>query len=512
MNKKQNKSKNNQKNKKLYLIGIDAAPLWMIKHFIKKYKMKGFEMFENQGILTKFLSTLPPMTGTACPSIYTGLEPREHGSLDFFYMDKDYTKQLIFFDAEKTIPFWDILADQGKKCLVITPAMVIKTSKKKNVDMISGFPLPPKFSSISIEKAAKKFNFIGEPDIEKEIKSKVLTLKQASNKYVKSIKARADLSKYLIKNNNYQLSFIYFAETDRIQHFALNKNNWDEIIAPVYKQISNFIEWLVDFSKNNNENADIILISDHGAQPIYNKFLLNSWLINNQYAILKKDVIKNIESDNKNKIQSIKYGIREKILKSNARKLYDALPKTCKKISSKIIGKILSGSSGGEFTRIHDFDFNMKNTKAFASVSNFPVSVIWINDKRFKTPTIKTEIEKQKLKKEIINNLNKLKTKNGKKLIIDIVDGDKYYKKTKLFIAPDIIISAIDNYTIDIFNYSKNNIFMKPEMAKCGDHTLYGIFGLIKNTNTKNKIIDKIDINKIGVCDIFNIVIDYFKK
>ena len=504
MNKKINKNK--KEGQKFYLIGIDAAPLWMIEYFIKKYKMKGFEEFNKQGILTKFLSTLPPMTGTACPSIYTGLEPREHGSLDFFYMDKDYTKQLIYFDAEKTHPFWDELSRKGVKSLVITPAMVIRTSKEKNVDMISGFPLPPKFSSIELKNAAKEFKFRGEPDIEPKIKKGEITLKQASDEYVKSIHARAELSKYLIKKNKYDLSFIYFAETDRLQHFSLNNPKWDKYIAPLYKEISNFFEWLLEFTKN--ENAVIMLISDHGAQPIYNKFLLNSWLINNNYLVLKEGIIK-VEENKKMNLQSTKYQIREKLLKSRARKIYDKMPKSSKRIISNMIGKLLTSASNENYTRVHDFDFDMKKTKAFASVSNFPVSVIWINDNRFASPVVKSKEEKRKLKNKIKESLNKLKTNDGKKLIVNIIDGDEYYKETKLFIAPDLIISAIDNYSIDIFNYSKDNIFMKPEPAKYGDHTLYGIFGIINKSNKKNIINKKID--KINVCDIFSIVMNYFK-
>ena len=502
---KEKHTSNKKSGKKLYIIGIDAAPLWMVNTFIKKYKMKGFEEFRRRGILTKFLSTLPPMTGTACPSIYTGLQPSEHGSLDFFYMDRNYTKQLIYFDAEKTPPFWDVLSKKGVKSLVITPAMVIRTSKEKNVDMISGFPLPPKYSSNELKEAAKKFKFFGEPDIEPDIKSGNMTLKEASAEYTKSIRARSELSKYLIKKNDYQLSFIYFAETDRLQHFSLNNKKWAEYVSPLYDEISKFIEWVIEFSKN--EDAAIILISDHGAQPIYNKFLLNSWLINNNYAMLKKGVINN-EAGTSSSLKAAKYELREKILKSKARKIYDKMPKYSKRIISNIVGKVLTGASEGNYTRVHDFDFDMERTKAFASVSNFPVSVIWINDKRFSNPSVKSEREKQKLKQEITSKLNKIKDPTGKKVIVDIVDGDRYYKKTNLFIAPDLIISARDNYTIDIFNYSNGNIFMKPEPAKYGDHTLYGIFGLIDNNSKKGIAINP---EKINVCDIFSIVLDYFK-
>ena len=155
--------------KKLYLVGIDSAPLWLIKELYKKYGMKGFGAFFEDGILTDMRSTLPPLTPVAWPSIYTGLEPREHGMMDFFCIDREYTKQLLYFDTDANRTFWDLAAEAGFRSLVVTPAEVLQPSSSENVDMITGWPMPPRFSSREMEGIAKKFGFDGEPSIEKEM-------------------------------------------------------------------------------------------------------------------------------------------------------------------------------------------------------------------------------------------------------------------------------------------------------------------------------------------------------
>ena len=69
--------------KKLYMVGVDSAPLWIVKYLSNKYRMRGFDAFFRKGFLKEIESTLPPLSGPAWPSIYTGLEPRQHGVIDF---------------------------------------------------------------------------------------------------------------------------------------------------------------------------------------------------------------------------------------------------------------------------------------------------------------------------------------------------------------------------------------------------------------------------------------------
>lgn len=495
----QNKNTNR---KKLYIIGIDAAPLWIIKNKYKKWNLNGFRELIKNGIIIDMESTMPPMTGPSWPSIYTGFRPGTHGVPDFFTIQPNYTKEVAYYEPSIKEPFWERLARNEIRSLIVTPAMMIKLPLNKKIDMITGFPLPARFSSEKMRKISRKYGFFGEPDIENDMRNKKINLSEASSIYVRSIKKRSDLSKELIKNNNYDLVFVCFTETDRIQHFSLNTKDWENYVIPLYQEISKFLEWINERARN--ENARLMIVSDHGAQPIKKKFLINGWLIKKGYAKLKEN---RYGKNNKN-TKLIGYAIRERLIRSRLRGIYDKLPSTGKGTVKRILSASLSTISGEDYTRIHDFDFDMRYTSAFGTISNGPVSTIYINDSRFKGGIVKTQ-EKSRLKKRIMRELLSVKGIDGKRLIIRVLDADSYYENTKLFIAPDIFVEVRPEYFIDIFGYFKDGkLFAHPEMAKSGDHLRKGIFGIIDYGNKLNY--SKISRKKIYVYNVNPTILKYF--
>ncbi len=449
------------------------------------------------------------MTGPSWPSIYTGFKPGDHGVPEFLEIEPNYTKSVVYYDTSIKEPFWEKLARNGYTSLIVTPAMLVKPTANDNIDMMTGFPLPPKFSSKHVQKIAESNGFSGEPDIEADMKSKKITLSEASKIYQESIIKRSNFAMDMLNRKEYDFAFICFTESDRIQHFALNLKEWKDYVMPVYERISEFLTWIE--KRAASENATVMLVSDHGAQPIKEKFLMNGWLLNNGYARLKPEIEAAIE--NANKVSSLKYNVREKILKSLNRSgskkvLYDKLPKSLKNISKNAFATVLSGASAGDYTRIHDFDYDMRRTKAFASVANTIVCTIFINDQRFKNGIVKKS-EKKALKKEIMQKLAKIKGNDGKNLMVNVFDADDYYEGTKLFIAPDIMAEIKPHYLIDAFGYQKSgNLFMKPEMAKSGDHMRNGIFGVIAYGNPIDD--KKLERSKLYVYNVAPTVLKYF--
>jgi len=493
--------------KKLYLIGIDSAPLWLIEKLSKKHRMTGYERFmKSGGVLREMESTLPPVTAAAWPTIYTGLEPSEHGVMDFLCIDANYSKQLIYYNPAKHPPFWDKLAKKGLRSLVITPAMGLQKSESKNVDMITGWPLEPRYSSKELESVAKKFGFEGEPNIGIELE-KGMHVEEASRQYLKSILSRAEMSKYLIKKNEYDLVFVCFTETDRIQHYTLSLDGWEKSVAPLYKRISDFVEWVVDYSKGKKEDAVIMLVSDHGAQPITNKFLINTWLVQNGFAKLKS--IKNTEKKQKGIATSVRRHIRERVMKLKVRRaIYNTMPNSLKKVADRLVDEAPDDQSAAEgYRKIYETDFEMPNTQAFAAISFGTIGMIWLNDERFSEQGIGS-IDKKMVRREIVNGLRRIKSAEGDRLVINTYDGYEYYGKSGDFIVPDILFELKENYINDFTYFSESEIFMEPEINRKGDHSRFGIFGIVGGD--KRIGLQKLSKRRIGVENVCPTILGYF--
>jgi predicted AlkP superfamily phosphohydrolase/phosphomutase len=495
------------KKKKLYLVGIDSAPLWIIEKLGSKHNMKGFKLLAKEGILTSMESTIPPVTSAAWPTIYTGLEPKDHGVTDFSIIGRDYSKELLYYDANRNPPFWDVLAEKGLSSLVMTPAVALQKSKYDNVDMLTGWPLQPRFSSSRVEEAAKKFGYDGEADIGNALNTGKMTLEEASKLYTEGTKKRADLSKYLIEKNNYDLAFVCFTETDRIQHYSLNLKDWAKVTAPLYEEISDFIVYLNARIEKLHENAAIMLVSDHGAQPIDHKFLSNSWMVHNNYAVLKDEVYKRDASKSKGAASNVKRKIVDRLVESRLRReIYTRLPKTLKKAGEKFVEDSYDYESQGKYIRITESDFNMQKTKAFCSVSTGTVGMILINDSRFAHPTVSSS-EKKALKAKIIGSLKTIKDLSGGKLMKNVYDGTKYFPANGKKISPDIIFELENGYTADYSGYSEG-LYVEPEINRRGEHTKQGIFGLKFYNDTVN--LKKIKNKDLKLSSVSPTILKYF--
>ncbi len=484
--------------KRLYLIGIDAAPLWLLEELKGRKGMEPFRELLRHKQLGNLESTLPPMTGSAWPSIYTGLAPAKHGTPDFFVIKKDYVKDVVYYDSNEHPPFWKAFADRGLKSLVITPATNITLPEFENTDVITGFPLRSRANTERLRKLMSRYDFDGEPEIEKGMAEGKISNSDASQIYVKSVAKRGRMAREMIEGGDYDFVYVCFTETDRIQHFTLGtREKWDYIL-PVYVEIAKFIEYIK--KRVDKENALMVIVSDHGAQPIKEKFLLNGWLIKNGYLNLKDSVLKSIKASTSSSAPQSS-ALRERLLRSGLRKTYDKMPYQMKKVTTRLVGKVFTGTSSGEYTRLHLFDFEMKKSVAFAEVSNGPFATLWINDRRFASGTV-SDAEKKSVIADIKKKLLEVKDHEGDKLIVGFENAAAYYKGAKGFIPPDLFIEARKGYTIDIFNYSPNTLFMKPEHAKSGDHIRHGIIGYFGSS--------KLNIGNASVLDIAPTLLAYF--
>ncbi len=299
----------------------------------------------------------------------------------------------------------------------------------------------------------------------------------------------------MIKENGYDFVFVCFTEADRMQHYSLSLKNWESLVMPLYREIDKLLVWLIDHGEKSAEDYAIMLVSDHGAQPIKKKILLNSWLINNGYASLSPTVnMGGLKVDiTLSKKDTSSEGLKE-------HKYHEQLQTSSKQAVTRFICASVVETDFED--SINKRTFAMKKTKAFASLSNNPVSNIWANDSRFTDPSVERSA-KSKILQEITKKLESLKD-GDTNVVAKLHSGKEYYGDTKLFIAPDIIVEAGKGYTVDVFNHSEDSIFAEPEAARRGDHTRYGIFGFYSNSAKANS-------TDISVLNIAATILDYYK-
>ena len=56
-------SKRNSEQRKLYMVGIDSAALWILEQFKNEKGMEPLRKFMSKGRIGEIESTMPPMTG-----------------------------------------------------------------------------------------------------------------------------------------------------------------------------------------------------------------------------------------------------------------------------------------------------------------------------------------------------------------------------------------------------------------------------------------------------------------
>jgi len=494
------------KNKKaFYLVGIDSASLWILERLKHKRGFEAFSKLLDKKLITNLESTLLPLTAPSWSTIYTGLEPRQHGVPEFLVINRDYVLDVAYFKPSETPPFYYTLAKSGFKCLVITPAMDTSLPPqgiRENLDIITGFPLKPKTNSKGLETLMKRYRFEGEPDIENDFNNGKVSAAELANAYASSIRKRVLVAENQMKESNYEFVYVCFTETDRLQHFLMNKPDSDRYLLDIYSEISSFVGYLIHIV--DERGGALAIVSDHGSQYIHKEFLVNSWLIANGYAMLKESA--RVKEDNKKSESggaSTKYKLREALMHSKLRNLYEHMPYFMKRLAFEVFSLLSSSVNSSGYNRILLSDLDMKKTKLFGAITVLPVSTMWINDDRFSKGTVKRN-EKEQLKKELIKKLSSVRDDEGNKLIVKVTDGQEYYKGTKKFIPPDIIFEVEPNYTVDPYYISRTSFFMNPTGPKNSDHSKHGIFGYYAGGNTK------LTARPATVSGISKIILDYF--
>ena len=425
--------------KKLIVIGIDGLDYDLVmKYGDLLPNLRG--MMEPHG--NPYLrSTFPADTTPAWATIFTGLDPSEHGIINFVNMgDRENRYKPMSFDDSsfRGKTFWDRLNDKGYRCAVLFP-MNVKLGWEIDGLMITR-PYEGKMRVFPAEKESLYKPVNGILDTEARfIPEKMLNM--LKDELFAKVAEEYRVTRLVIENEDCDLLFTYFSAVDGTQHDFWRhcdechpeypgENEYKYVIRDMYIKMDEYIGEI----KCLCPDTPILVISDHGhgARPVYIA-RINEILCRLGYLTPKSKSVK-VENDKSKKGDFKKMIIKKSIM--GLVKKY-GLPKWAVKLAKKFpIWK-------GIFASGSDFDWN--RTVAYLSdlsaLKNYSYGGIRINS------DTRNEIS---LCNEIIEKLSKVQIEGeNKPLFLWIRRADTLYQGPYLSKYPEIIFQMDERYGAD---------------------------------------------------------------
>lgn len=478
--------KKRDKKTKCIIIGLDGSTWDLMESWIVKGKLPLFKELIKKGVKATLYTTIPSSTIPALPSLYTGMNPGEHGILKFTKPDGDVVNM-----SDVSYPkIWNLLDRFGLRSLIFNVRFTYPAEPLNGI-MFSGNPHPPVAEAERLVHPSeifgvyKKFynretydrmrSYFGDVDKNKE---KILEVN------IEISRLKFEVFKELVeKEGEFDFIFYWNGRPDGVMHRLWHHPN---LILSFYKHVE---EEILSWFLNTFPETNILILSDHGFHQAANmRFHLNNYLEKEGFLLRKGGKVRRWATDlvswvGRNYIPS---WLVEKIL--GIKKSQEGEEYNRKKEEGRVYVKSLVALPGIDY----------KKSKAV-------MRELWGID------LLNCEgEEKEKLAQEVISSLYKARYK-GKPVVSFAIRKEDFYSGKYLNDIPDIIFQT-EGMFIAEYELSQK-IFSKPrgksKTKKYGEHknARKGIFIATGPDIKKN-----VEIERVSILDILPTVLHILHK
>ena len=257
---------------RVLILGIDALDCELIREFAAE--LPNISRLRQRAVQLKVRSTFPPDSDTAWATIMTGLNPAHHGIVRFIDpLEKTYQIHNQAVDNEilhgKT--FWDVAESSGLETVVLFPHLCYPLWQAPGMIVVRGTNIvdvqarPPEITSwypdSDLLLGIRGFPARG-----------IKGLSDYASNLTMLAESDAQFALNVLKNNDWDLFFVYWSTIDAIGHFFwsyfdptdpgfVEGNPLQSVIPNTYKL---YDEVIGRFIKQIGDEVTLIILSDHG--------------------------------------------------------------------------------------------------------------------------------------------------------------------------------------------------------------------------------------------------------
>lgn len=284
--------------RKTIVIGMDGAPFELIDRWSKSGDLPNLARLINSGSFSILRSTIPVHSPTAWASYITGLNPGQHGVFDFVRREKDsYNLRVIRADQFAGASLWRLLSEHGRSVGIMNVPMTYPP-EPVNGFLLSGLGTPDYVPFSYPEHMSAELNEQGY-----RVNKKFFFTPDRQDEWLEDIHAITDIrgesAVRLMKEKPWDFFMVVFRNSDEICHFYWHHMDethpehdpqapvrYKTAILDLYRQIDH---WIGEIVAAAGPECNVVIMSDHGAGPLYKDVFLNEWLIQEGWLTLKEE-------------------------------------------------------------------------------------------------------------------------------------------------------------------------------------------------------------------------------
>ncbi|GAB7020435.1 alkaline phosphatase family protein [Halostagnicola bangensis] len=259
------------------LIGIDAGCIPVFERLSEKDLIPTIDRLCSDGIRAPLESQIPPWTPSAWPSIYTGVNPGQHGVVGFVGYD-GYDYHVSSNEDVHEHPIWDLLDRHGRSSVVVN-APVTHPPDEFDGAVIPGFlgpEDPPCHPDGLLDEVRDEIgDYRVYPSYTRD--DETISEDEKIGEYLNLVEMRGKAFRYLADEFDPDFGFLQFQKTDTVFHeFAGDEPKVDAVYEATDDQIAKTLEAC--------DPDRVFLVSDHGMGPYDGyEFRINEFLRDEGY-------------------------------------------------------------------------------------------------------------------------------------------------------------------------------------------------------------------------------------
>ncbi len=271
------------------VLGLDGATWNVLDPLIDAGELPNIAECVRSGYSGTLESTYPPITGPAWLSMATGQNPGKTGV--FYFLNRTSTESFDFepigIEDFRGRSFWDVLSANGCSVGVFNFPMLYPPYEIDGF-MVSGFGAPEDETLTAPASLHQELDDIAdgyEVKVPYADPKYVNTPESLKHDLLRVLKKRGTAMEYLLSEKQPDVFFGVISVTDWAQHYfwryfdeghALHDDGHEEALVEIFSAVDEVVGHISAFAEENN--ANLLIVSDHGFGPVNGTFYSNEWL------------------------------------------------------------------------------------------------------------------------------------------------------------------------------------------------------------------------------------------